>query len=114
MIGPFLPIEQTSLLHVVATALGQRCLHGRDDGICWPHDGRGAEPSVRRPLVSQQSLINGPFFIAGTLKIAYDLRLYRAFRSLTPPEELTGSAVIVASQTSWHEATSQPGFIKVS
>ena len=27
------------------------------------------------------------FFIAGTLKIAYDLLLYRAFVRLEPPEE---------------------------
>ena len=32
-------------------------------------------------------LINLPFFIAGVLKIAYDLLLYRAFVSLRPPEE---------------------------
>jgi hypothetical protein len=31
-----------------------------------------------------------PFFIAGTLKIAYDLLLFRAFRALKPPEEVTG------------------------
>jgi hypothetical protein len=30
-----------------------------------------------------------PFFIAGTLKIAYDVLLFRAFRSLEPPDELT-------------------------
>jgi hypothetical protein len=28
-----------------------------------------------------------PFFIAGTLKIAHDLLLYRAFVGLRPPEE---------------------------
>ena len=27
------------------------------------------------------------FFIAGTLKIAYDLVLYREFRAIRPPEE---------------------------
>ena len=29
-----------------------------------------------------------PFFIAGTLKITYDLLLYRAFVSVRPPEEM--------------------------
>jgi hypothetical protein len=33
-----------------------------------------------------------PFYIAGALKIAYDLLLFRAFRSLKPPEELTRPA----------------------
>jgi len=32
-------------------------------------------------------LINVPFFIAGTLKIAYDLLLYRQFVALQPPQE---------------------------
>ncbi|MGH9631743.1 MAG: MFS transporter [Bryobacteraceae bacterium] len=34
------------------------------------------------------SLINWPFFIAGALKIGYDLLLYRAFVGVRPPEEL--------------------------
>jgi len=38
-------------------------------------------------LFARPSLINVPFFIAGTLKIAYDLLLYRAFVHLQPPEE---------------------------
>lgn len=28
-----------------------------------------------------------PFFLAGGLKIAYDLLIYRSFRALKPPEE---------------------------
>jgi hypothetical protein len=32
--------------------------------------------------------MNVPFYIAGALKIAYDLSLFRAFRSLKPPEEV--------------------------
>jgi MFS family permease len=35
-------------------------------------------------------LMNWPFFIAGGLKIAYDLLLYRAFVAVRPPEEQTG------------------------
>ena len=38
-------------------------------------------------LFARPALINLPFFIAGTLKIVYDLLLYRAFISLPPPEE---------------------------
>ena len=33
-------------------------------------------------------MINPPIFIAGTLKIAYDLLLYRAFAAVQPPEEM--------------------------
>jgi hypothetical protein len=38
-------------------------------------------------LFARPSLIDVPFFIAGTLKIGYDLLLYRAFVRLEPPEE---------------------------
>jgi hypothetical protein len=37
-------------------------------------------------------LMNWPFFIAGGLKIAYDLLLYRAFVAVRPPEEQIGGA----------------------
>jgi hypothetical protein len=33
------------------------------------------------------SLFNLPFFLAGGLKILYDLLLYRSFRAVKPPEE---------------------------
>jgi uncharacterized membrane-anchored protein YitT (DUF2179 family) len=39
-------------------------------------------------MFGRPSLINLPFFVAGTLKIAYDLLLYREFVALRPPEEL--------------------------
>jgi len=32
-------------------------------------------------------MIDIPFFIAGALKIAYDLVLYLEFRAIRPPEE---------------------------
>jgi predicted MFS family arabinose efflux permease len=35
------------------------------------------------------SLLSWPFFLAGGLKIVYDLLLYRSFRALKPPEEMT-------------------------
>lgn len=38
-------------------------------------------------LFSRPLLIDVPFFIAGALKILYDVVLYRAFVSLRPPEE---------------------------
>jgi len=42
-------------------------------------------------LFSVPSLISWPFFIAGALKICYDLLLYRSFISLRPPEEAQDS-----------------------
>ncbi len=39
-------------------------------------------------MFARPSLINLPFFIAGTLKIAYDLLLYRGFVAVRPPEEV--------------------------
>jgi MFS family permease len=38
-------------------------------------------------MFARPALINLPFFIAGALKIAYDLLLYRAFVAVQPPEE---------------------------
>ena len=40
-------------------------------------------------LFAHPSLIDVPFYVAGALKIAYDLLLFRAFRSVKPPEEVT-------------------------
>ena len=49
--------------------------------------GAAVAPVFAGLLFSHPSLINAPFFIAGTLKIAYDLALYRAFVRLNPPDE---------------------------
>ncbi|HYM07259.1 MAG TPA: MFS transporter [Terriglobales bacterium] len=38
-------------------------------------------------MFARPSLISLPFFVAGTLKIVYDLSLYRGFIALRPPEE---------------------------
>src|SRR5216684_1562833 len=39
-------------------------------------------------MFARPSWINAPFFIAGTLKIVYDLLLYKEFVAIQPPEEL--------------------------
>ena len=39
-------------------------------------------------MFARPGLINLPFFIAGTLKIAYDLLLYKEFVAIRPPEEV--------------------------
>ncbi len=49
--------------------------------------GAALSPFFAGLLFARPSLINVPFFIAGTLKIAYDLLLYKAFRGARPPEE---------------------------
>ncbi|HJZ75603.1 MAG TPA: MFS transporter [Vicinamibacterales bacterium] len=50
--------------------------------------GAAISPLFAGLLFARPSLINVPFYIAGTLKIAYDLLLFRAFRSVEPPEEI--------------------------
>ena len=59
--------------------------------------GAAISPLFAGLLFSHPTLINVPFYIAGVLKIAYDLLLYRAFRSLKPSEEIvrTGAAVLL-------------------
>jgi MFS family permease len=49
--------------------------------------GAAISPLLAGFLFARPSLISTPFFIAGTLKIVYDLLLYRSFRRLHPPEE---------------------------
>jgi MFS family permease len=49
--------------------------------------GAALAPVFAGLLFARPALIDVPFFIAGTLKIAYDLLLYRAFVRLPPPEE---------------------------
>jgi MFS family permease len=49
--------------------------------------GAALSPLFAGLLFGHASLMNVPFYIAGALKIAYDLLLFRAFRAVTPPEE---------------------------
>ncbi|MEP6602026.1 MAG: MFS transporter [Nitrospirota bacterium] len=50
--------------------------------------GAALAPVLAGLLFARPSLINLPFFIAGSLKIVYDLLLYRAFVRLQPHEEV--------------------------
>jgi MFS family permease len=45
-----------------------------------------ASPALTGALLGA-SLFSTPFFLAGGLKILYDLTLYRNFRAIRPPEE---------------------------
>jgi MFS family permease len=49
--------------------------------------GAALAPALAGPLLAIPALIGAPFFIAGALKIAYDLTLFWSFRALKPPEE---------------------------
>jgi MFS family permease len=50
--------------------------------------GAWAAASALSGLVMQRLAFSAPLVIAGTLKIAYDVPLYRNFRHLKPPEEM--------------------------
>jgi MFS family permease len=49
--------------------------------------GAALSPLFAGLLFGHPSLMNVPFYIAGALKIAYDLLLFRAFRAVKPPAE---------------------------
>ena len=49
--------------------------------------GAALSPSLSSVLLASAGLAAVPFYLAGGLKIVYDLLLYRAFRSVRPPEE---------------------------
>jgi MFS family permease len=50
--------------------------------------GAAISPLLVGVMFARPSLINLPFFLAGTLKIVYDLLLWVEFRALQPPEEM--------------------------
>ena len=49
--------------------------------------GAAISPSLAGPMLASASFLSLPFFIAGGLKIVYDLALYRSFNKNKPPEE---------------------------
>ena len=51
--------------------------------------GSSLSPVVAGPLLGHAALLSIPFFVAGGLKIIYDLLLYRSFKAVKPPEEKT-------------------------
>jgi sugar phosphate permease len=54
--------------------------------------GAAISPALVGLLFAVPALVNWPFFIAGTLKIAYDVLLYRGFKSLRPADERPNEA----------------------
>jgi MFS family permease len=55
--------------------------------------GAAISPLLAAPLFAVPGLAALPFFIAGGLKIVYDLALWRAFRGRRPPEERDAETV---------------------
>jgi MFS family permease len=53
--------------------------------------GASLSPMIAGPLLGIAALASVPFLLAGSLKIVYDLSLYRSFRSIKPPEEILGT-----------------------
>ncbi len=51
--------------------------------------GASLAPSLTGLLLGVPALIGGPFILAGSLKLIYDMTLWRQFREVKPPEETT-------------------------
>ncbi len=49
--------------------------------------GASLSPALSGLFLASPLFISFPFYLAGGLKVAYDLLLYRSFKSLKPPEE---------------------------
>jgi MFS family permease len=49
--------------------------------------GAAISPSLAGIFFAVPALLGVPFFLAGGLKIVYDVLLYRGFRAMKPPEE---------------------------
>ena len=78
------PTRQSYTMAVVEPA--ERSAAGGFTGVART-TGAAISPLLAGFLFSRPSLINIPFFIAGTLKVVYDLLLYSSFRRLRAPEE---------------------------
>lgn len=62
--------------------------------------GAAISPLFAGFLFARPALISVPFFIAGTLKIVYDLLLYRKFVAIQPKEETVNGPFISAGEES--------------
>jgi MFS family permease len=82
------PTRQSYVMAVVEP--GERSAAAGVTGIART-TGASISPILSAPLVASASLASIPFFLAGGLKVAYDLLLYRAFRSGRAPDERRGS-----------------------
>jgi MFS family permease len=81
------PTRQSYVMAVVEP--GERSAAAGVTGIART-TGASLSPILSAPLVATAGLASLPFFLAGGLKIAYDLLLYRAFTSGKAPDERAG------------------------
>ena len=79
------PPRQSYLMAVVTPA--ERSAAGGITGMARTL-GSAISPLFVGFMFARPALINVPFFLAGALKISYDLLLYRAFVAIRTPEEL--------------------------
>jgi MFS family permease len=78
------PTRQSYLMAVVEAA--ERSAAGGVTGVART-TGAAVSPLLAGFLFARPGLINLPFYIAGSLKIVYDLLLYFSFRKVRPQEE---------------------------
>ncbi|HKF03183.1 MAG TPA: MFS transporter [Candidatus Sulfotelmatobacter sp.] len=78
------PTRQSYTMAVVEAS--ERSAAGGFTGVART-TGAAISPLLAGFLFARPGLINLPFYIAGTLKVVYDLLLYFSFRRLHPPEE---------------------------
>jgi sugar phosphate permease len=55
--------------------------------------GAAISPSLSSVMMASAGFVALPFYLAGGLKIVYDLLVYRDFRGRRPPEEMDAVAV---------------------
>jgi MFS family permease len=60
--------------------------------------GASLSPTLSGIFLASPLLLNVPFFLAGGLKVIYDLLLYKGFRAVKPPEEAAASRVVGADR----------------
>ena len=51
--------------------------------------GASISPMITGLIIANPMLLGVPFFLAGGLKIVYDLLLFREFCAIKPPEEIS-------------------------
>jgi len=81
------PARQSYIMAVVPAE--ERSAAGGFTGVART-TGAAISPLFAGFLFARPSLISVPFFLAGALKIVYDLMLYRGFVTIHPPEEKPG------------------------
>jgi MFS family permease len=81
------PARQSYIMAVVPAE--ERSAAGGFTGVART-TGAAISPLFAGFLFARPSLISVPFFLAGALKIVYDLMLYRGFVTVQPPEEKPG------------------------